>query len=232
MNQKELEDFLGAKVERQAVLRERKKQLDDLNIDLVGSKFSRFFGSAYFYIKRMITLLLGVMLIVTALIFVISPGIIFEDEQLKKEIIDQYKSDYYESYGFSFDESLIRLYRSGSLSDAREIADALDKSLEKSLENEILSGTQVFAGLLAVLGIILLYISRLTNKMRLRNSKISDAQTFSQEIIKDYMLTIDEEEKELEVFRELMQKLGQQKLAEMVTPPPRDPDSPPPILPD
>ena len=231
MNPKELEDFLGAKVERQAVLRERKKQLDDLNIDLVGSKFSRLFGSAYFYIKRLVTLLLGIALITVALIFVISPGIIFGDKQLKREIINQYKSDYYESYGFSFDESLIRLYRSGTLSDAREIADALDKSLDKSLENEILSGLQVFAGLLAATGLILLYISRLTRKMRLRNSKISDAQTFSQEIIKDYMITIDEEEKELEVFRELMQKLGQQKLAEMVTTP-KDPETPPPILPD
>ena len=60
--------------------------------------------------------------------------------------------------------------------------------------------------LIFIIGLILLYIARLTKKIQERNTKISDAEKLTQAVIKDYVLTIDEEDKELQILREYLNK--------------------------
>lgn len=49
MNQPQLNEFLLKKTERQSILIERKKQLENIDVELFSSKFSRSFRNIYFF---------------------------------------------------------------------------------------------------------------------------------------------------------------------------------------
>ena len=196
MDQEELESFLKAKVSRQATLRERKKQLEELNLSLSGSKLGRFFGTAYFYVKRFIILVLAISMIALAFFLVLMPEVVLQEEEFKKEMIEAYKQDYFKNYSITFADALVKLSQSGSSYEANKVAEALEMSINRIILDEITESFRILGGVVAVLGLIFLYISRITNQTRRRNKQLSEAETFSQRIIQDYRATIDEEEKE------------------------------------
>ena len=63
MNQTQLNEFLFKKSERQTILRERKKILEEIDLDLFSSKFSRSFRNIYYFFKRLILITFSVVLI-------------------------------------------------------------------------------------------------------------------------------------------------------------------------
>lgn len=75
-------------------------------------------------------------------------------------------------------------------------------TLEKIFENII----KASAGLFILLGLVLLYISRLTRKMTIRNRRISRAETLTQEIIASFQEVIREEQREMESLRNIIEK--------------------------
>ncbi len=75
---------------------------------------------------------------------------------------------------------------------------------EREIWNEnliILKFLFVTAGILMTLGFFLLYISRLSAKMRKRNQKISQAQELTQDIIEHYKRYTSDNENEIETLR-------------------------------
>ncbi len=204
MNIEKMNSFIQKKQERQTILRERKNTLEVLDQEIFNAKFGRGFGTTYFFIKRFITLLIGIILILFALFVLISPEVLIENQDFKQELINDYKNDYIEIAGETLGDALIQLSSTNSNANRTDIINTLDKSFEKSIEKEIILGFQYLAVLILIIGIISLYISRLTKKIRIRNSKISKAESLTQKIINDYKHTINEEEQELELFKEII----------------------------
>lgn len=197
MNKEDLNQVITNKVGRQSVLNERKKELENLDIDLSVSKFSRSFRTFYYFLKRLILIPASILLILGSLFVFFSAQEILDSTKYKDELINSYKSSYVELAGKTFNESVYGLLRSNNRIDVDNFVNELDKSIEKTAEEDIIFTFKFLAIGIILLGITLLYVSRLTKKLKKRNSLISKADTITQDIIKYYKLTIEEEEKEL-----------------------------------
>jgi hypothetical protein len=201
MTKIELQKFIEEKSNRQIILKERMNLLNALDTELSGSKIGRWFGSAYLVTKRFITLLLGIILIVGSIFFFFFPEIFFRDESVKNEIVQEYKTNFSQETGAPLDLRIEEVSKNYSKTNAVSLINNIDQSIKLSIENDNKNKFQFMAILGIILGIVLLYIARLTKQIRLRNTKISDAENLTQAIIKDYSLTIDEEDDELKILR-------------------------------
>lgn len=201
MNRLDLQKFIEEKSNRQIILKERMNLLNTLDNELSGSKIGRWFGSAYLTTKRFITLLLGIILIVGSIFFFFFPEIFFRNESVKNEIIQEYKTNFSQETGAPLDLRIEEVSKNYSKTNAVSLINNIDQSIKLSIENDNKNKFQFMAILGIILGIVLLYIARLTKQIRLRNTKISDAENLTQAIIKDYSLTIDEEDEELKILR-------------------------------
>lgn len=204
MTKLELQKFIEQKSNRQIALKERMNLLKTLNDELSSSKLGRWFGSAYLATKRFLTLTLGIILIVGSILFFFFPQIIVKDETVKNEIIQDYKSNFAQETGSSLQVKIEEISNGSTNSNSILLVQNIDKSIGDSIKNNAKNKFQFMAMLVLILGIILLYIARLTQKMRLRNTKIFEAKNLTQAVIKDYALTIEEEDKELQILREYL----------------------------
>lgn len=201
MTKIELQKFIEEKSNRQIVLKERMNLLNALDDELSSSKIGRWFGSAYLSTKRFITLTLGIILILGSVLFFFFPQIIVKDEAVKNEIIQDYKTNFSQETGSSLHAKIEEISNNSANSNSILLVQNIDKSIADSIQSNDKNKFQFMAILGLILGIILLYIARLTKKIKLRNTKISEAEHLTQAIIKDYSLTIEEEDKELQVLR-------------------------------
>ena len=201
MTKIELQKFIEEKSNRQIILKERMNRLDSLDEQLSSSKIGRWFGSAYLSTKRFITLTLGIILILGSVLFFFFPQIIVKDEAVKNEIIQDYKENFALETGSSLQ---VKIKENSANSNVILLEQNLDTSIGNAIKNNDKNKFQFMAILVFVMGIILLYIARLTKKIQLRNTKISDAEKLTHSVIKDYSVTIEEEDKELQVLREYL----------------------------
>ena len=208
MTKIELQKFIEEKSNRQIVLKERMNLLNALDDELSGSKIGRWFGSAYLSTKRFITLTLGIILILGSVLFFFFPQIIVKDEAVKNEIIQDYKENFALETGSSLQVSIEQITNNSANSKSILLVQNIDKSIGNSIKSNDKNKFQFMAILVFIMGIILLYIARLTKKIQLRNTKISDAEKLTHTVIKDYSVTIEEEDKELQVLREYLNTMN------------------------
>lgn len=208
MTKIELQKFIEEKSNRQIILKERMNRLDSLDEQLSSSKIGRWFGSAYLSTKRFITLTLGIILILGSVLFFFFPQIIVKDEAVKNEIIQDYKENFAIETGSALQVKINEIASTSNKSKSTLLIQNLDKSIGDSIKSNDKNKFQFMAILVFVMGIILLYIARLTKKIQLRNTKISDAEKLTHSIIKDYSVTIEEEDKELQVLREYLNTMN------------------------
>lgn len=207
MNKLELQKFIEEKSNRQVVLKERMNLLTALDNELSSSKIGRWFGSAYLATKRFVTLTVGIILILGSILFFFFPQIIVKDEAVKNEIIQDYKTYFSQETGTSLQVKIEEISKNSSNSNSILLVQNIDKSIADSIQNNDKNKFQFMAILGIILGIVLLYIARLTKKIKLRNTKISEAETLTHSVIEDYKLTIEEEDKELQILREYLNKM-------------------------
>lgn len=206
MTKLELQKFIEEKSNRQIILKERMNLLNALDDELSGSKIGRWFGSAYLTVKIFVTLLLGIILILSSVLFFFFPQIVVKDEAVKNEIIQNYKSNFEQETGTPLQVKIEEISNNSGNSNSILLVQNIDKSIGDSVKNNDKNKFQFMSILGLILGIILLYIARLTKKIKFRNSKISEAEKLTQAIIKDYGMTIEEEDKELIVLKDLFNK--------------------------
>lgn len=204
MNKLELQKFIEEKSNRQVVLKDRMNLLNTLNNELSSSKIGKWFGSAYLATKRFTTLTLGIIIIFGSIIFFFFPEIIFKDESVKNEIVQEYKNHFSQETGAPLALKIEEVSKNYSKTNAVTLIENIDKSIKLSIENDNKNKFQFIGILGIILGVVLLYIARQTKKLKLRNTKISEAETLTQAVIKDYEITIKEEDQELEVLREYL----------------------------
>jgi hypothetical protein len=204
MDRVELQKFIEEKSNRQIVLKERMNLLNTLDNELSSSKIGRWFGSAYLATKHFVTLTLGIVLILGAILFFFFPQIIVKDEAVKNEILLDYKSYFMLETGSSLQIKIEEISSNSADSNSILLVQNIDKSIADSIKSNDKNKFQFMAILVLIMGIILLYIALLTKKIKHRNTKISKAENMTQAVIEDYKITINEEDKELEVLREYL----------------------------
>jgi uncharacterized protein YjeT (DUF2065 family) len=205
MNSKELVSFLKRKEQRQTVLETRLEELEQLDVTLFGSKFGRFFGTTYFYLKRFLTLTTGLVLILIGLIFIVNHNKLVESDTYNKELIAKYKLAYKNSNGLPITDAFSQITDNIGLADANAIVANIDSAISKAVDDKVSAYYRNLGILMIIAGVFMLYISRMVKQLRRRNSKISKAETLTQNVIASYTKTIADEAKELALFKELIE---------------------------
>ncbi|WP_299678780.1 hypothetical protein [uncultured Dokdonia sp.] len=202
-----LNKLLEKKIERQALLSQKSKEFKALHDTISGAKKGRWLGSSYLLIKRILSIFIGVALILIALFFLLFPEIILENQELHDSLMKGAKAHYLEVTGETITQTLINITSDEydfNYNSTASMLENLEDGMEKSLEKEIILGFQSLSGLLIILAFVFLYISRMSRKMKVRNQKISSAETITQEIIQSFTKNIIEEEKELILLQEMI----------------------------
>lgn len=206
-NRQLLEQLVHQKIERQAELRSLKRNLEELDADLVGSKFGRFFGTSYWVVKRWLTLILGLVLLISGCVFWIAPEIIYnEDEQLYKEMYGIYESAILEQMGDDIVKFADAVVQKDNLS-MESLSDALDETMRGHITDRMKSDLSAGGFIIVLLAIFLLYMSRQAKHVRRSNSQLSETETLTQEMTRSFQQVIDNEEKELEKLKQLLRSM-------------------------
>lgn len=204
MTNENINEFIFKKAERQAILRQRKLELEQLDFSLMGSKFTRGIRTSYYFIKRLLLLLLGFLLLIIGIFFFFSPNSVFDKPETKELIISEVSNEELNDFKVKIVQASIEtdITEKTNLVDA--IIDTFISARKKMIEEELIFGIQTLAFLVILLAFSFLYISRLSRKLQKRNQLISKADSVTQQILRDYQLTIDEEESELQLMKEMI----------------------------
>jgi F0F1-type ATP synthase membrane subunit b/b' len=84
---------------------------------------------------------------------------------------------------------------------------AISKAIDDALEQEIVDSMMGMGFMLLFLSMVFLYLSRQANKIRQRNSRISEAETRTQDIGQSFQQVIDGEEVELDKLKNILGSL-------------------------
>ncbi|MCE7996761.1 MAG: hypothetical protein HEP71_32675 [Roseivirga sp.] len=201
----DLKELLLKKIQRQTLLHEKGRQLEDLDLDLSYSKSSRWFGSSYLRIKRFLLILISIGLIFFSFILMTVPEILMEDKEFRDSMIQSSREYYQDMFGQSLGEAFIEFTLEDSRRRPEDFFDELSKSLDKAYVEETIAEFRYMGVFILPMALVLLYISRLTKKMRIRNTMISHNQAITQELITMFHEAIDEEEEELLWMQEIIQ---------------------------
>jgi predicted PurR-regulated permease PerM len=202
-----IQSIVHDKIERQSVLRVLKRDLEDVDAELFGSKFGRFFGTAYYFIKRIITLLIGICLLLGAIGLLVYPEIVLEDKGLRQLLIEEQRAHYAKLTENTVKLTLRQLANSESEMTVNGAYGAISKAIDDALEQEIVDSMMGMGFMLLFLSMVFLYLSRQANKIRQRNSRISEAETRTQDIGQSFQQVIDGEEVELDKLKNILGSL-------------------------
>ena len=201
-----LQQIVQDKIESQAVLRGIKSNLVELDGQLDGSKFGRFFGSTYWFVKRWIALFLGLAMIVLGVLFITNPSsIITEGNRFFDHMLIEYKVYFVADFGASFLD-LANAVKAMESPTPEDLLFMLNDQADEYMIDKLYLHLGFFGAVLILMAFFMLYISRQARKVKLRNRKISDAETLTQKVAKQFQHVIEEEEKELDKLKSLLQK--------------------------
>lgn len=209
MNQVHLNEFLSNKAKHQAILRDRKKELEELDVNLSTSKISRSFKNMYYIVKRLVLLVFALLFVFGGVFYLFNPSGVIKNEKFKEKLIRGYKIIYIADNlkdGIETSSDVINnIYNKRDSMTLANFTREINGVVDERVEDKIIFIIRVLSFITILLGLSFLYISRLTKKIKQRNKLISKADSLTQNILRDYQLTIEEEEKELQLLKDLVQ---------------------------
>ncbi|BCY29154.1 hypothetical protein [Flavobacterium okayamense] len=197
MTQEELKNLIGYKEDRVAVLQTKKQSLVDLESEISKSKLARTMQTAFYNIKRFFLLFVTVILLLTGIIGLVYPDLLFLNSS-------KYKSDFVEDFKTQYQNETSKALEI-SFKEAQGNSNYNIKTLERNIDDAITEiavknahfSIRIIAFILLCLAGFLWYISKLTKKLKESDEVISKVIVTNKEIIKDYELIIDEENREI-----------------------------------
>lgn len=197
MTQEELKNLIGYKEDRVAVLQNKKQSLVDLESEISKSKLARTMQTAFYNIKRFFLLFVTVILLLTGIIGLVYPDLLFlNSSKYKSDFVDDFKSQYQnetsKTLAISFKEA-----KGNSNYNIKTLEQNIDDAITETAVTKKRFSIRVLAFVILCLAGLLWYITKLTKKQKESDEVISKIIETNKEIIKDYELSIDEEQREI-----------------------------------
>lgn len=208
MNKIVLQKFIEEKSNRQVVLKERMQLLIKLENQIASSKIGKWIGNTFLSFKRFSTLVVGIILVIGSILFFLFPETLFRTDNINSAIIQNYKTNFIQKSGASLEVKIQEVSYNYSNSKVINLVENLDNSITSSIEAGSNNKLQFIAILVLIIGLILLYIASLIAKIKLKNTNASYAESLTKKIINDYNTTLKEEEKELIILKEFLNKIS------------------------
>ena len=203
MDRRKLKSVIDQKRERNKHLNVQINYLQIVEEELSYNKFVRFFSTTYLIIKRFILITASLFLIIAGLITYINPDWVYENTKIDELLVADTEKHYKDVAGETFKDSLINLSTSNSEITPNSIFESLEYGFNKAIENEVHEIIISFGILSIFIGFLLLYISRLTRKLRARNKQIAIAEEKTSTVLNEFKNIFNSEECELQNLEDI-----------------------------
>jgi len=208
MNALEIQSLINAKEKRQFILEDRKKKIEQIEENLNISFWGKTFKSFYYFLKRIFLLIISIFLITLSLfVFFNSETIIpnhFKQEMIN-DIGEENLNNSNKTWNSIYQNTAIEIFENKNDWDVNQIELTLQKNIKEEYQKVAEKQYDQFRKIIGFLALILagfvLYISRLTKKLKERNDLILQSDELAQQIIDDYNKTLDEEKEELRLLK-------------------------------
>ncbi|MGG8497664.1 hypothetical protein ACQY1Q_14740 [Tenacibaculum sp. TC6] len=204
MDRTKLNIVIQNKRERNQQLITQIKFLELVEKELSKTKLKRFFSTTYLIIKRYTLILLSLLLIFTGLLIYTNTQWVYNHTEIDEYLVKNIHNKYKEIASKAFVETLDNLKNTSkvtptSLFESALIGIGIDNVFEDEVYKVIISISIVSI----IIGVLLLYISRLTKKIRIRNKQISESENKIELILKEFKNILNSEKEELTKLEEI-----------------------------
>ena len=186
------EEFLNKKKEKQTLLQERTKELEDIEIDIFSANFRKSLNNIGNRIKAFISIILGGGLLIVSLILLVYPSIVYQ----YVSFIDPPK--------LSAEHKVSEYLSIIQLSPEKE--SELTEKIIADIESENASTIRAVAILLLIVSLYLLIQVKHLRRLRERNKKLAKAYRITQDILEEYKTFIKGQKNEIIELEGIMDK--------------------------
>lgn len=204
MDKTKLNIVIQNKRERNQQLITQIKFLELVEKELSKTKLKRFFSTTYLIIKRYTLILLSSLLIFTGLLIYTNTQWVYNHTEIDEYLVKNIHNKYKDIASKAFVETLDNLKNTSkvtptSLFESALIGIGIDNVFEDEVYKVIISISIVSI----IIGLLLLYISRLTKKIRIQNKQISESENKIELILKEFKNILNSEKEELTKLEEI-----------------------------
>lgn len=185
MDRRKLKTLIDKKRDRNLHLITQIKYLELVKNELYKINFKRFFNTTYLVIKRNLLIFISVPLIFFGVFTLINTNWVLKNTKLNEFLINYQYTELKEI----LDNDLNIIYSK--------------KKLDNFINYNVHSTTIQLSILSIIIGLFLLYISRLTYKIRLRNKKLFETETKMAKILYEFKEIVNSEEDELKDLEDI-----------------------------
>ncbi len=197
MTQEELKNLIGYKEDRVAILETKKQSLVDLESEISKSKLARTMQTAFYNIKRFFLLFVTVILLLTGITGLVYPDLLFlNSSKYKSDFVDDFKTQYQNETSKALEISFKEV-KGNSNYNIKTLESNIDDAITETAVKNAHFSIRILAFVLLCLAGLTWCISKLTKKQKESDEVISKVIVTNKEIIKDYVLSIDEENREI-----------------------------------
>lgn len=197
MDRTKLKALINRKRERNNKLNVQIKYLEIVEQELSKTKFKRFFSTSYLIIKRFILITVAAFLMILGLYTYFNPEWIYDNTNIDEILIADTQMYYKAAAGETLKESLLNLSVSNTRITPNSVLDSIEYGFNTTIQKEVHNMILGSSLLSIFIGVLLLYLSRLTRKIRLRNKQLSLAEEKIKKILTEFKNITNSENNEL-----------------------------------
>lgn len=207
MTQNELKNLIGYKEDRVQILKTKKQSLVDLEAEISKSTLVKTMQTALYQIKRFLMLFFVTIFLLTGTAGLVYPDLLFlNSSKYKSDFVDDFKTQYQNETSKNFEISL-KEFKGNSKLNSKTLEQNIDNAIvETAIKNAHFS-IRIFAFILLCFAGLIWYISKLTKKVKTSDNVITKVIVTNKDIIKDYELSIDEENREIAELKKKIEDL-------------------------
>lgn len=199
-----LNSLLMSKIEKLSNLKKIRESTEKNYETYKQSKVASSLSRGYLFFKRFFLLIFGLLMLIFGVIFFVFPEITIADENFKAQILEAYKEEFSSQVGTGLLESIHILSNEYSETGAYDLIEALELSIDRLIEKELIETFRFFSLLIILSSLIILYISKQSKKLNSKYSELKKARLNTQSTLDELTNMIDVEQNELELLRQLL----------------------------
>lgn len=207
MAQNEIQNLIGYKEDRLQILKAKKQSLVDLEAEISKSSLVKTMQTALYQMKRFLLLFFAAIFLLVGTAGLVYPDLLFlNSSKYKSDFVDDFKTQYQNETSKNFEISL-KEFKGNSKANSKTLEQNIDNAIVKTALKNVHFSIRILAFVLLCFAGLIWYASRLTKKIKASDNVIAKVVATNKEIIKDYELSIDEEQREIIELKKQVEKL-------------------------
>lgn len=198
MTNSEIQNAIGFKQDRVQILKNKRQLLVDLEKERSVSKWKRSFQNFYYNSRNFILLGLAIFLLAVALIGLATSNLFFiNSDGYQKIAVSDFRTTYKDKTQKTLDESFALIQKKDKSFTVAKMQQGIDQTIQQNAFEKGQLIIRISAVFLIILSIMTWVAASFSKKMKVRNELAVKTDGIIHEIIQDYELILQEEEREI-----------------------------------